>query len=178
MQYLYHRRSPDFRGTTIYPLNVLRAKFPDLHETEVSKYAGRQQITEETVPILDVLWNDVVHSAPIDPRLIYQALRDLGGSPEPQEYFKIPVSRITGLRAVWFDPQNERYPFPARSEDVRLIVPDTFEQLSAVPERTLGYYRACLRKGQQPPLLFLYVPHVLIHGAIDVTDVDVIDWSS
>lgn len=177
MQYLYHRRHPGFVGTTIYPLNQLRAKFPDLHAAQARKYAGRERITGETVPVVDALWNDLVHCAPIHPRTIFRALTVLERAPEAQEWFRIPVAKIQRIDAVWFDPQNERYPFPVRDGEVTMFDPSRYRELRALPARTLRYYRALTGTGQ-PSLLFLYVPHVLVHGLIDVSDVDVVDWSA
>ena len=44
MPYLYHLCSRDFRGEVLYPLNGLRAVYPDLHEREKKKYAGRESV--------------------------------------------------------------------------------------------------------------------------------------
>ena len=61
MPFVYHIRSADFRGTTLYPLNRLRDRYPDVYEAQRAKYRGREWLLEARVPLLDVLWNDVIH---------------------------------------------------------------------------------------------------------------------
>ena len=43
-QYVYHRVPENLQGTTLYPLNELRAIHPSNYELEKEKYKGREDI--------------------------------------------------------------------------------------------------------------------------------------
>ena len=178
-RYVYHRRAPGFRGETIYPLHALAERFPDLYDAQRAKYAGREALMDNIVPLLGRRWNDVVHCAPIHPHRVYRALAEAGDAPqlgERRQFFRIPVGRLAGVRAVWFTyPADERPAFPIGADQVAWFDPTRYEELTAVPPRTCAYYRAELAAGR-PPLLYRHVPHVLVDGPIDVADVDIIEW--
>jgi hypothetical protein len=58
--YLYHFVPKDVRGTQLYPLSVLKKKFPDRYAEEVKKYQGRVFVKKIKIPVLNCLWNDVM----------------------------------------------------------------------------------------------------------------------
>ncbi|MBK8551651.1 MAG: hypothetical protein IPL53_11555 [Ignavibacteria bacterium] len=70
MNYLYHRVPKNLRGNVLYPLNTLKEIHPDLYEQQASKYAGREHITCQIIPILNCLWNDVLHFSAVNPEEI------------------------------------------------------------------------------------------------------------
>ena len=68
MIYLYHSVPKNLEGSILYPLNTLKGKHPDIYEQQVSKYVGREHIKEQRIPILDCLWNDVLHFSAVNPK--------------------------------------------------------------------------------------------------------------
>ena len=131
MQFVYHRRPPDLRGEILYPLNALRARYPDAYERQAAKYRGREKLMATPVPPLGLLWNDVLHLAPIHPHLLYRALVACGLSPPDHSYFAIPVDLLRGRPAtvlIAHDPDLYR-PFD----------PDRYCELGHVPESTLRF---------------------------------------
>lgn len=78
MNYLYHWVPKDLQGDTLFPLNTLKEKYPDLYKKEASKYVGREQIMQDVLPILNCLWNDVLHFSAVHPSLVKEALFESG----------------------------------------------------------------------------------------------------
>ena len=44
MPFVYHLCADDFRGTSLLPLNALRAAYPDVYDRECAKWAGRESV--------------------------------------------------------------------------------------------------------------------------------------
>lgn len=60
--YLLPRTS--VRGDAIIPLSQMRARFPDLYELNIRKYAARPSIMDSPIEPLGCTWSDVVFLAP------------------------------------------------------------------------------------------------------------------
>jgi hypothetical protein len=179
MECVYHQKR-DFRGTRLLPLHALAEEYPDLYRAARAKYAGRERLMDYVVPVLGVRWNDVIHCAPIHPRLVYLALRKAGASPEPREWFQIPVQRLPVERTVWFGYRTTFSPFEGDfppDDEFEPFDPARYRELDRLPAKTLAYYREEVRQGRQPLLRFQHVPHVLVAAPIEVSDVGVIEWS-
>jgi hypothetical protein len=185
MQHVYHWKPRDFRGDHIYPLNALRQIHPDLYETQRAKYRGREWLLEERVPLLDLLWNDVVHCATVHPRAIYTELQRRDPNPiATREWFKIPVVRLRPFHAVYFKHQHappgppgpRLADDPAYRADFEPFSEARYREQAALPAATLAHYDAAFAAGRRP-LLFAMAPHVLVAGAIDIAGVAVIEWS-
>lgn len=159
-------------GETLYPLNALRDLHPDVYEREAAKYLGRERVRNLRIPVLDVLWNDAIHLAPIHPSHVAAEWRAVGlsSSTWEREFFAIPVGRIASERAVWF--AHELYSSSSGDalppEDVTRFVPDAYEELTAAPPSYREYLLG--RKGSGRRLLhFPYIPHVLVAAPIDIS---------
>jgi hypothetical protein len=163
MPFLYHARPARMRGDTLYPLNALRARHPDLYEDERRKYVGRELLLELRIPVLDVLWNAALHLTPIHPSRLAAVWRAAGlSSPAWQrEFFEIPVGHIDAKRAVWF--ASGALPF----EDVTPFHPSRYRELTEAPAAHREYLRRCVGEGRSPRP-FAYVPHVLVAAPVDV----------
>ena len=70
MMYLYHSVPRNLHGNILYPLNALTEKHPEIFEQQVSKYVGREHITQQRIPVIDCLWNDVLHFSAVNPKEI------------------------------------------------------------------------------------------------------------
>jgi hypothetical protein len=173
MPCIYHWRQPDFAGHTLYPQSRLHEVDPALAQAARARYAGRDHLLEERIPLLDVRWSEVVFCATIHPHHLYRALAALGDRPNPARgFFAIPAKRLRGLPAViWSFRHDDLLP-----EDVAPFDPDAYTELTTLPAETAAHYAAALAAGRRP-FLFQHLPHVLIAAPLDVRDVAVIPWS-
>lgn len=180
MSFVYHRRHPDFRGETLYPLNALAELHPDLYAGQAVKYRGREVLMESVLPLLNVRWNDVIHCSPIHPHLVFRALVEAGSIVQvtgEQEFFKIPLTRLEGQRVIWFTfPDTVAPPYAWRPESAAWFDPARYEELRRVPDRTIAHYGSEAAAGRMP-LTYSGIPHVLVVGPIDVAGLDGIWWS-
>ncbi|WP_151082489.1 hypothetical protein [Nocardioides cynanchi] len=179
MPFLYHLCADDFRGDELLPLNLLASRFPDLHDREVRKWAGRESVVSFPVPHLGVAWGDTVNLAALDPARLVEARRRLGlpfSSLLQRKVLRIPLERIAGQPAVVYDtrshwrnsrPDAEDVPEVPPSSDFTPFDPDSYEELTEVPPLHLDYLVE-QRDAGLPALGFVFVRHVLVAGAVDV----------
>lgn len=164
---VYHMllRVDRLRDDTLYTLNTLKRKHPDLYERALEKYSWRPQSLEQYIPHLDCLWGDVVFLSPVHPDRVCAALaRHRCRSVPVFPYHAIPIADLNVAHlAIWlfrspmFDPV-EVLPF-----DTTIL-----EQSQDIPEATVAYFEA-QRIKQEAALFFFHVPHVLYKGSIDVS---------
>lgn len=180
---LYHMCAQDFRGTTLYPLRMLRHRFPDLYERERPKYHGRDAVLTFPVPHLGAAWADTVNLSALHPALLLAARRRLGVAPSrlmERRVLCIPVERIAEHQAVIFDsethwinslPDEPGVPTEPAAAEFRPFNAEAYEELHAVPQRHLDYL-ADRRALGKPALGFVFVRHVLVAGSIDVAGLE------
>ena len=175
------------RGETLYPLNALRAIYPDVYERARSKYVGRERVMDFRIPILDVLWNDTLHLSPLHPFSLASVWRAVGLEQRSgfrfwdREFFQIPLDRIAGRQSVWFASEafwvnnapNEDVPLAPPVEEFRSFEPAEYEELTEVPPSYEAYLRRQLER-HRPALQFPKIPHVLVAGPIDVAGLNIV----
>ena len=90
MHYIYHKVPKGMQGNVLFPLNMLKETHPDVYAEEASKYATRDGLMQQTLPILNCLWNDVLHLSAVHPSVFKDALAE-AGSPKSfnLEFFEI-----------------------------------------------------------------------------------------
>lgn len=81
---IYHMVPQNLTGEVLYPLNVLRTHLPEIYDAQVKKYSGREGVMAHKVPILECLWNDVLHFSPVHPSKIRDAIADAGWRWKPK----------------------------------------------------------------------------------------------
>jgi hypothetical protein len=163
------------RGETLYPLNALRSAHSDVYERERAKYAGREVLLELRIPLLDVLWNDAVHLAPIHPARLMAVWRAEGFSPalwRRTEFFRIPVERIDAGRAVWFGA-GAMSSDVLRDDEVEPFDVERYRELEEPPPAHTAFLRERREQGRRV-LPFAHVPHVLVAAPVDVAGVEVV----
>jgi hypothetical protein len=170
----------DFRGDELLPLNLLATRFPDIYDREMRKWAGRESVIRFPVPHLGVTWGDTVNLAALHPARLVEARRRLGvpfSSLLKRSVLRIPLERITGQAAVVYDsrshwrnsrPDVEDVPEVPPQSDFTRFDPATYEELTEVPALHLDYLVE-QRDAGVPALGFVFVRHVLVAGAVDVT---------
>ena len=180
---LYHMIPKNFTGNTLYPLNQLKTYLPDIYATQAQKYIGREVLMQCRVPLLDCLWNDVLHFSPVHPSKIRDALVSVGFKWNIRPWFAVnPINSGFGSEnAVIFLNTPPEDPtafgnFNFSKADFLFFSLEQLEKLAKmeVPEATLKYLRFA-KNNDERPVLFNHVPHVFYRGTIDVSNVEVVN---
>ena len=169
---LYHRRSPDFRGSVLYPLNALREVAPELYERQRAKYAGREAILRQRVPPLNCLWNDVLHFSPVHPARVAALARAHHLVWHEAEWFEIdPVhAGFTSANTAVFRYADTRSEGSIPDEEFEPFETERLDVMTELPASTRDYYRS-VPPGSGRYFIFVGVPHVLHRGPVDVAQV-------
>lgn len=160
-------------GSVLYPLNELRERDPDTFARACAKYAGREQVLKQGVPLLDCLWNDVLHLSPVHPVEFVEALESAGFTPDRRRFVEVDAAELEPTRTVLFlnstDREHRYDESQWKSFDARVV-----PRHARLPQATRDYYAACAHDGTRP-LLFAYVPHVLFRGSLDVSKLSLVE---
>ena len=167
MANLYHRVPDNMIGDTLYPLNELKDVHPDVYERERQKYEGRKAVTAQTIPYLDCRWNDVLHLTAVHPKKLKDAL----DTNKTFQYYQIDPHRLEPDNTIVY-LYNELGPLT--KESFTTYDPNKITQYTELPEETKQYYQERQEQGKRP-LLFVYIPHILYKGSINISDVEVIN---
>ena len=183
MRYLYHLCSPEFRGTVLYPLNALHTIHPDLYAREREKYAGRELVLDFIVPRLAVRWADTVNLSALDPRHLVEERRRLGvafSNLFSRRLLRIPVERIAELPATryvatthWLNsrPHDPNVPTAPPDSDFGDFDSRTYRETADIPPLHRTYLQE-QKANDAPALGFVFIPHVLVAGPIDVSGIE------
>jgi hypothetical protein len=173
--FLYHRVPEDMVGDVLYPLNQLKTIYPELYDKKAGKYKGREKVMELRIPVLDCLWNDVLHFTAVPPNDIQRALLDSGSKVDYKwKSFKIdphlldPNNTIIYLNKIRVPlgaiiPEEEFVPFD----------PDNLSEYSTVPDLTREYFKKIFSEGGVP-LTYGKIAHILYKGSLDISNVEVV----
>jgi len=182
MDYLYHHVPKNLNGTILFPLNDLKSILPDTFESQVSKYRGREYITQQRIPQLNnCLWNDVIFLTAIDPQKLFDARKAAGwGDIPPQQYFKIALSSIEerDLAVYLFKFKGTNNRSGVKSDDFTEFRRSDLARYRVLPQATKDYFRSEHERGEPRIRLFYrYVPHILYKGKIDISKTEIITVS-
>jgi len=175
--YVYHRVPDDLKGHILYPLNQLKRIYPSLYVTKAAHYQNREAVMQVRLPLLDCLWNDVLHFSPVHPSKVQEALAEAGFVRKLRRYYEVdPLAKgFSATNTVIFLHQRVRLEnFQLEEEDFRRFTLAELSSLGEIPKATLTYYREMFEQ-EKRPLVYLYVPHILYQGSLDVSDVKVIE---
>jgi len=177
MQFLYHRVPSNMHGTVLYPLNELRDVAPVIAARQAAKYNDRPMLMRRRVPILDCLWNDVLHLSPVHPSIIKRELLAAGGSPPPRAWrcFVIDPNGLDRARTTVFLATRTRYAgdaFPL--EEFVSFDPVNLERYAVFPPTMREYFAEEVTAGRRP-LLYTSIPHILYRGSIDTEGLTIVD---
>lgn len=173
MNYLYHWVPNNMRGDVLYPLNSLKSIYPDLYDFQAHKYEGREYLMAVKVPVLDCLWNDVLHLTAIHPNEIKRSLVSAGyNGPIDRGYYQIDPEMIDPKNAVVFLCERGVADSIAEEECVAYH-PHILAPYSNLPQTTKIYYREKISRGE-PPLIYRFSPHILYRGSLNVAGLSVV----
>ncbi len=170
MAKLYHFVPPNMRGNVLYPLNAMKEVYPDIYREAYGKYEGREHVTAQRIPGWDCLWNDVLFLTVLDPAIIKRTLAELG-APHLREfdYYEIDPHQLDPEKAMVYlyppRPPEDREMHP---EDFIPYNPESLERYATLPEATREYFKFRL-KNDKKLLWFVFVPHILYRGTIDIS---------
>ena len=173
MNFLYHRVPSEMIGTTLYPLNVLKEKYPNVYAEHVKKYEGREKLLTTEVPPLQCLWNDVLHFTAVEPQILKSNLAKAGIELPSTTWFKVPVSLIQGDKSIAFTYRRDADVIP-NFKEYEKFDPARMDIYRTVPKETIEYYKQ--KKAEDVrPLLFHLVPHILYKGFIDTAGLETVN---
>jgi len=168
MSFVYHGCPEIMKGSVLYPLNELRTRHPEVYRRALAKYEDhpdRAKLPSTILPLLDCLWNDVLHCSPIHPPRLDDAWRAQGVERVPRKtFFQIPVDRV-GHHPVAV----------MRGRELEWLNTACFQEITAVPAETVEWYRKLARQ-ERFGAHFVGVPHILVKGPIDIEGVEIVNW--
>lgn len=174
MRMLYHRVPDNVVGDRLYPLNQLKIVLPLVYAAQVKKYQGREILLQETIPILNCLWGDVLHLSPVHPQEIHNGLAEAGFDVFERQYFEVDpaANGFTEENAVIYFSEDD----PEKGET--WVIPFHLDALEAVspflPDTTKAYYRSQQATNRRP-LLYRGVPHVMYKGSLRMSALPLIN---
>lgn len=172
--FLYHRVPKDFAGNILYPLNQLQEKYPSLYEEQISKYKGREFVKNQHIPVLDCLWNDVIHLGAVNPSEIYEELKKYDDTEYTSRFYKIPPEILEEKNTIVYLYKHKENEQKMSPDNFTRFVPNKIYKYSKFPQETKDYYEEAYKTGK-PPLLWHRVPHILYKGTIDTDDLEIIE---
>lgn len=173
---LYHFIPDDLIGETLYPLKQLAALHPGAAAEHALKYSGREHLMQVRLPILNCLWNDVLHLAPLHPSVTKAAMIACGFKVSPRRFFVISPEILDPRRAVYFKHSRDTqgaYDFLA--SDFAPFVPESYAELETIPPEQLNYFQRMKESGGTP-LLWARTPHVFYLGSLSTKDLPIVEW--
>ncbi|NCN40520.1 hypothetical protein GW916_04655 [bacterium] len=115
--FVYHFKPKGMVGKILFPLNELGNNHPQAHREQLKKYEGRESLLNKKIPLLNGLWNDVLHLSPINPQILVDFWReqkwlDSQKKDLPREFYKIPVEALNSESTVCYQSSNVNFNNP------------------------------------------------------------------
>ena len=185
----------------LYPLNILKEKFPGLYEVKAEKYNSRNEngtvneyrknIPNTIIPVLEkATWGDVIQLTSIHPKDLKLALEEAGLKPQEFKFYQIDPELLDPKNTTIFlyrdgiaDDSEENFAeYNPSKLDQYSSVPqkakDHYAEVSEFNKKVLEHNRAQTNeedmKPRERPTLFIGVPHIFHKGPIDVSNFPII----
>src|SRR5215211_5070522 len=97
MAFVYHAVPSGMVGNLIYPLNELQRVAPEVYEFHRGKYRGREAVLDARISDEGLLFNDIVHCAPLHPFRLYATRTEMGFDPPPATELPAFTPQMTGF---------------------------------------------------------------------------------
>jgi len=172
MNYLYHQVPKDMQGDVLYPLNELKEIYPEIYRKKFAKYENRPHIPRQKIPILNCLWNDVLHLSAIHPMKLKEAFSALGKHYDFVSY-QIDPTILSKDNTVIYLHNERKKDDDLNPADFVEYDPELISNYAEIPEETLTYYKERISAGESP-LLYHLVPHILYRGSFYVDKASVV----
>jgi len=172
--YLYHLQPKDLSGTILKPLNQLRITNPDLYAAKVTMYKDREFLLERKIPLLDCLWNDVLHLSPIPPTTWKDTRVQAGMSDKPFTFYKIdPETLDKNQLAIYLFKELERFRKHVPDNEFISYSSSELRKIVDISKPVQRYYKDMYQSNNKPKLFF-GIPHILYKGTIDISQAETI----
>lgn len=169
--HIYHHVPQNQNGDTIYPLNQLKEKLPEIYSKQFAKY---DDIQEKDVEIPGFgYWNDCVNLMPVNPGLVKEELEKYGHDTNWEwRFYKIDSEELNPTKLVLLvmtedDGVLERSFVPFNKE--------TFNEYCHIGEVTHAIFQKA-RENSEQPNTFARIPHVLYKGSINTKDLEIVEF--
>jgi len=162
-------------GDILHPLNMMKDISPELFRRNMDKYASRKEVTEQKIPGLDCLWNDVIHFSPVNPVEVKKALVESGYTTEFNfTCYEIDPHLLDRNNTIVFLHKSEYTKDKMNPKNFAAFDPDDIAKYSVVPQFTIEYYKEKVAAGRDP-LLYHGIVHILYKGTLNVKGLKLID---
>lgn len=156
------------RGQVLYPLSQMKDKWPDLFETHMGRYAGRPELSELRIPVLNCGWHDVIFFSAVHPQVMRNALREAKIEWPVMKSYRISASALRADRtAVLLGAATHGYEF-----EYEAYRPEDMDMYKEIPPRVIEYYRACSARGERP-FLFHGITQILYRGTLNIAGLQI-----
>lgn len=171
MNYIYHAIPEPMIGDELVPLNAMQSTMAEIRKRNLQKYQGREELLERKVPLLDCLWNDVVHFLPLHPQKVFELQKSFGliDTIPPYCFYEIEINKLDVSQTILFfktAPGKENV-------SVKWLNEVDLSLLNQVPIATREYYKSLVGTGESP-FNYQFIPHVLHRGAVTISDARII----
>ena len=174
MNYLYHWVPKNMTGHVLYPLNVLKEKYPEAYEEHKSKYKGREEVMALVIPRINCLWNDVLHLSAIHPKMVKEAVAEAGWrSDYVMRCYQIDPHILDPEKAVVFLYTTPE-PDMAKEDDFVEFNPGEMDKYSSLPQETTAHYKESY-KNKKKPLTFHRAPHIFYKGSVNIANCPIVE---
>ncbi len=163
---LYHFKPPRLAGNMLLPLAELRDKYPEVYVKALEKYEGREEVTQNFIPLLDCLWEDVIFLSPLHPQVLHGVLVSCGhrGLIGKEAYVIDPRSLRPDWLVIYDYADGGSYSFYDGEDYLRY---------GRISDAARNHYRNAVEAGKRP-FLFHGVTHAMYHGEICVDGLPVV----
>ncbi len=162
------------QGDVLYPLNILKEKYPEIYNEHRLKYKGREKVMELLIPKLNCLWNDALHLSAIHPKLVKDAIAEAGGRSDYKMLcYQIDPHILDPDKTVVY-LYSTPTPDMTKEDDFVGFKPDEMDKYSLLPQETIEYYKEC-HANTKRPLTFHRAPHIFYKGTINIKGVPIIE---
>lgn len=174
-QYVYHIKNSNFKGKYIYPLSDLKSIYPYIYKEEIKKYKNRESHPDIKIEIIDAQWKDCVNLSTLNPMKIFQLEELLGiyKKEDDIEIFQFDIKDLKNFEMCLYDDNKS----PRKNEAYKHITHKTYKETQFIPTKTVEYF-AKSKENKEYPLLFAYVPHILIKGALPIDKANIIKFKA
>lgn len=158
-QFVYHILPKQMEGEILLPPSELPKA---LYTKEKAKYEGREDWFSRQIPKLHCTAEDVLQFSTLDPIKLFRLFKLLGlEKVSPKTILRFPIQAFQDREIVLFSYGKEL------DYDYQLIQPEDYQETTSIPPDTVSYYLSCLESGESP-LIFEFVPHLLLKGSLDI----------
>lgn len=178
-QFVYHFKPKEMKGSALIPLNKLQNIHPEVYAEQVKKYKGREILLQKRTPILDCLWNDVLHLSPVNPQIILDTWRqeELNISSNVSriiEVYKIPIERLEESTTICYQCFNYDFENYDSSLDKSWhFKKENFSEQKVVDLKQIEVWKKNNKEGR-PLFWYSHTMHVLAQQSIDINNCELI----